>query len=100
MYTIHHLTFVESFALEHSLSSTPPQSSMETVFVGNLSYFCTETVLRNVFQPYGTVQSAIIRKTKANQTLFYGFVQMKTSQEAANAVANLDGCFVQGRHMK
>eukprot|EP01033_Poteriospumella_lacustris_P017637 gene17637-12627_t len=73
---------------------------METVFVGNLSYFCTETVLRNVFQPYGTVQSAIIRKTKANQTLFYGFVQMKTSQEAANAVANLDGCFVQGRHMK
>jgi RNA recognition motif-containing protein len=73
---------------------------METIFVGNLSYFCSEGVLRNIFKPYGTVNSTIIRKTKANQTLYYGFVQMKSSQEASLAVSNLDGCMVQGRRMK
>ncbi len=73
---------------------------METLFVGNLSYFCTESVLRNTFQPFGTVNSAIIRKTKANQTLFYGFVQMASAQEALAAVANLDGKMIQGRRMK
>lgn len=51
---------------------------METVFVGNLSYFCTKQALADFFAPLGPVRDINIRLTNRKLPLHYGFVEMSS----------------------
>jgi hypothetical protein len=74
-------------------------NSMETIFVGDLSYFCTDQDLRRIFQPFGPVKSASVRRSANNESLHYGFVQMK-AEDATMAFHGMQGKKVMGRHLK
>lgn len=74
---------------------------METssIFIGDLSYFCTEQDLVRLFEPFGEVKSAIIRRGKYGDTLHYAFVKMLSS-DAQAAIASMQGTKFMGRPIR
>src|ERR1700741_5105152 len=70
------------------------------IYVGNLSYQVTEDQLREVFAAHGQVDSATIIKDKfSGQSKGFGFVEMKSKEEAEAAISALNGTDLQGRRM-
>ena len=68
------------------------------LFVGNLSFDVTDTQLEQIFSRAGTVTSAhVIADKFSGQSRGYGFVEMSTEAEAAQAVTLLNGQDVGGR---
>ena len=62
------------------------------LYVGNLGYGVTDGDLTKMFEPHGTVESAqIIMDRETGRSKGFGFVDMKTDQEAKNAIAALNG---------
>ena len=62
------------------------------IYVGNLSYDVTDTALEQLFAAHGTVQSAqVIMDRDTGRSKGFGFVEMKTEQEAQAAIAALHG---------
>jgi len=62
------------------------------LYVGNLGYAVTDGDLTKMFEPHGTVESAqIIMDRDTGRSKGFGFVEMKTDQEAKNAIAALNG---------
>ena len=61
------------------------------LYVGNLGYGVTDGDLTKMFEPHGTVESAqIIMDRETGRSKGFGFVEMKTDQEAKNAIAALN----------
>lgn len=70
------------------------------LYVGNLSYDVDSSGLEQMFQAYGTVQSAqIISDRDTGRSKGFGFVEMGTDQEAQAAIAGLSGKQVGGRSL-
>ena len=68
------------------------------LYVGNLGYGVTDNDLVTMFEPHGTVESAqIIMDRDTGRSKGFGFVEMKTDQEAQAAIAALNGKEVEGR---
>ena len=68
------------------------------LYVGNLSYDTGNSELEKMFEPYGTVQSAqVIMDRDIGRSKGFGFVEMKTDQEAQAAIAALNGQDAGGR---
>jgi len=68
------------------------------LYVGNLSYDTTGSVLEQLFTPHGTVQSAqVITDRETGRSKGFGFVQMGSDQEAQAAVSALNGQQHDGR---
>lgn len=60
------------------------------LFVGNLSWKATEETLRPVFEAFGKVISINIIKDHTGRSKGFGFVEMETTEEANNAINNLN----------
>jgi hypothetical protein len=72
----------------------------QTLFVGNLAFKASEEELRELFAPFGQVQSArIMRDRKTRRPRGYGFVEMSTP-EARKAIKSLDGKEFHGRKLR
>src|SRR5579884_2444296 len=70
------------------------------LYVGNLPFNATEDSLREVFAQAGTVQSAkIIMDRDTGRSKGFGFVEMSTEQEAADAIQKFHGVAYGGRPM-
>lgn len=68
------------------------------LYVGNLPYSATEQVLVDSFSQFGTVESAkIITDRETGRSKGFAFVEMSTDQEAADAIAKLNGADYEGR---
>lgn len=62
------------------------------LYVGNLDYGVTDADLSNLFAAHGTVQSAqVIMDRDTGRSKGFGFVEMKSDQEAQAAIAALNG---------
>lgn len=62
------------------------------LYVGNLGYNVTSADLRELFAPHGVVQSAqVIEDRDAGRSKGFGFVEMSSDEEAAKAIAALNG---------
>jgi RNA recognition motif-containing protein len=62
------------------------------LYVGNLGYGVTNSDLEQMFAAYGTVESAqIIMDRDTGRSKGFGFVEMKTDQEAQAAIQALNG---------
>src|SRR5258708_24789934 len=62
------------------------------LYVGNLSYGVTDADLEQMFAAHGTVESAqVIMDRDTGRSKGFGFVEMKTDQEAQAAIAALNG---------
>ena len=68
------------------------------LYVGNLGYGVTDNDLVKMFEPHGTVESAqIIMDRDTGRSKGFGFVEMKTDQEAQAAITALNGKDMDGR---
>src|SRR5579863_9458786 len=68
------------------------------LYVGNQSYGVTDSALQQMFEAHGTVESAqVIMDRDTGRSKGFGFVEMKTDQEAQAAIAGLNGKEVDGR---
>ena len=68
------------------------------LYVGNLTYGVTDGTLEQLFAPHGTVESAqVIMDRDTGRSKGFGFVEMKTDQEAQAAIAALNGQDAGGR---
>ena len=71
------------------------------LYVGNLSYDIDDSGLQALLTPFGTVVSAqVIMDRETGRAKGFGFVEMGTDEEAAAAIAGLNGKEVQGRALK
>ena len=71
------------------------------LYVGNLGYEVTDSDLSKMFEAHGAVQSAqVIMDRDAGRSKGFGFVEMKTDQEAQAAMAALNGKESDGRTLK
>jgi cold-inducible RNA-binding protein len=62
------------------------------LYVGNLGHGVTDGDLSRLFEPHGTVESAqVIMDRDTGRSKGFGFVEMKTEQEAQAATAALNG---------
>jgi len=62
------------------------------LYVGNLDYGVTDSALEQMFAAHGTVESAqVIMDRDTGRSKGFGFVEMKTEQEARAAIAALNG---------
>src|SRR6266853_3071584 len=74
---------------------------MKNLFVGNMSFQTTESDLRTLFEPFGQitrVHMAMDRET--GRARGFAFIEMPNDEEAAKAMAGLDGKELGGRNLK
>ena len=70
------------------------------LYVGNLPYSATELSLTEAFSQCGKVESAkIITDRDSGRSKGFGFVEMSTDSEAADAIAKFNGADYEGRAM-
>jgi RNA recognition motif-containing protein len=70
------------------------------LYVGNLPFSADEAALEQIFAQSGTVQSAkIIMDRDTGRSKGFGFVEMSTDAEAANAIEQFNGASYEGRPM-
>ncbi len=68
------------------------------LYIGNLSWTCTEDELQRFFESCGTVDSCKIVKDKVtNRSRGFAFVEMPNDDEAREAVDKLNGANLGGR---
>ncbi len=70
------------------------------LYVGGLPYSVTDSRLREIFAPHGTVESAqVVTDKYTDQSRGFGFVEMGTVAEAEKAIAALNGTSLDGRNL-
>ena len=68
------------------------------IFVGNLAFTTTEQDLRQLFEPYGTVDTIrIMTDRDTGRSRGFGFVEMPDADEAQAAIMGLHGTALEGR---
>src|SRR5579863_1865784 len=71
---------------------------MKNVFVGNMSFEATEGGLRSIFEPFGEITRVqLITDRETGRSRGFGFVEMSDNEEAAKAIAALNGTEMNGR---
>jgi RNA recognition motif-containing protein len=70
------------------------------LYVGNLPFTATDEALQQIFAQAGTVTSAkIIMDRDSGRSKGFGFVEMSSDQEAADAITKFNGADYSGRPM-
>ncbi|MGF1671173.1 MAG: RNA recognition motif domain-containing protein [Balneolaceae bacterium] len=71
------------------------------IYVGNLDYKFSDDDLKELFEEFGTVDSAnVIKDRDTGRSKGFGFVEMANDAEAEEAIEELDGAEVDGRTIK
>src|SRR5208282_5290349 len=74
---------------------------MKSLFVGNLSFQTTESELNELFKPFGQVTRVnLVKDRETGRARGFAFVEMPNDEEAAKAIAGLDGKPIGGRNLK
>jgi cold-inducible RNA-binding protein len=74
---------------------------MKSLFVGNMSFQTTESELQALFKPFGQVARIHIGMDReTGRSRGFAFVEMPNDDEAAKAIAGLDGKAIGGRNLK
>ena len=77
---------------------TTPEN--KTLFLGDLSRFCTEIELEELFSQHGQVLETKISRTSTGISLGYGFICMAERGQAEEAMKNLVGVVLSGRPLR
>jgi cold-inducible RNA-binding protein len=71
---------------------------VKKLYVGNFSFATTEADLRDMFAPFGAVDSvSVVTDRDTGRSRGFGFVEMANDSEAAAAIEGLSGKEVGGR---
>lgn len=70
----------------------------KNIYVGNLPYKSSEAELRQLFEPFGQVNSAkVITDSHTGRSKGFAFVEMENPAEADAAIEKLNGTDLGGR---
>jgi cold-inducible RNA-binding protein len=73
---------------------------MKNIFVGNLDFGATESTVRKLFEPYGSIERVnVITDRETGRSRGFAFVEMTNSAEADRAIEALNGSNVDGRSL-
>jgi RNA recognition motif-containing protein len=73
---------------------------MKNIFVGNLDFGATETSIRSLFEPYGSVERVnLITDRDTGRSRGFAFVEMTDAAEADRAIEALNGSSIDGRSL-
>ena len=73
----------------------------QKLFIGGLSFSTSNERLREVFAQIGSVESAtVVTDRDTGRSRGFGFVEMATAEQAADAVKQFNGTTVDGRTLK
>jgi RNA recognition motif-containing protein len=68
------------------------------IFVGNLAFSATDHDLRQLFEPYGVVDTIhVITDRDTGRSKGFGFVEMPDSAASKAAIQGLNGTELEGR---
>jgi RNA recognition motif-containing protein len=68
------------------------------LYIGNLPFSANDQFLKESFAQFGTVESAtVIVDRDSGRSKGFGFVEMSTEAEAADAIAKMNGSDCEGR---
>lgn len=70
------------------------------LFVGDLSYFCTEVELAAAFSQFGPIESMEIKRGRHGDSLMHGFIEFKNEADAAQALLVMQGSTFMGRKLR
>ena len=71
------------------------------IFIGDLSFFCHENDIFQLFSQYGQVMEVRIKKSEGNgKSLMFGFVKMESLEAADEVIRQLNGIMFMGRLLK
>lgn len=71
---------------------------MTNIFVGNLNYSTTQEDLHATFAQFGNVERvSVVTDRDSGQPRGFAFVEMTNSDEAQNAISQLNGTELNGR---
>jgi hypothetical protein len=70
------------------------------LFIGDLSYFCTESDLVQLFLPFGPINHVHIRRGNRKNTLMHGFIILDSEEMAHKSVDAINGKEFMGRHIQ
>ncbi len=85
---------------QHSKTNPNGFIPAKSVFIGDLSYFCNEDHLIQLFSPYGRVTEVNIRRGVTGDSLLYGFLAFDNEESATRAQAELNGREFMGRYLR
>ena len=73
----------------------------QKLFIGGLAFTTSTERLREVFAAAGQVESAaVVTDRETGRSRGFGFVEMATTEEADNAIAQFNGKDVDGRQVR
>lgn len=68
------------------------------IYIANLPYGAGDQDLRNLFEPYGEVESCrVVKDRETGRSRGFGFVKMRGEAETKDAIAELNGVQLEGR---
>src|ERR1017187_6434036 len=71
---------------------------MKNIFVGNLDFAATESSIRALFEPHGSVERVnLVTDRDTGRSRGFAFVEMTDSAEADKAITALNGTQLDGR---
>jgi cold-inducible RNA-binding protein len=74
---------------------------MKSIFVGNLDFHATETSIRQLFEPYGSVDRVnIVIDRDTGRARGFAYVEMPDEMAADRAITELDGMELSSRPLK
>ncbi len=83
------------------LNPSPLPDEASTLFLGDLSVFCTEKDIRKLFRPFGPIEAIRVKRGTSNKTnLSYGFIKFALPESAEQARQQLNGVMFLGRGLR
>jgi RNA recognition motif-containing protein len=71
---------------------------VKSIFVGNLDFASSESSLRSLFEPFGSVERVnLVTDRDTGRSRGFAFVEMTDSAQADRAIAALNGSIQDGR---
>lgn len=80
------------------MSASQGKSSL---FVGDLSIFCSEAEIESAFSAFGDIlEIKIMRSEETSRNLSYGFIKFVSSSSAKKAMSEMNGVLLCGRPLR
>lgn len=74
--------------------------SKGSLFVGDISFFCTDADLVHLFEPYGRVLHVEVRRNSSGESLRHGFAELASVDAAQRAINELHSSKFMGRRIR
>jgi RNA recognition motif-containing protein len=73
---------------------------MASLFIGDLSFFCSEIHLAQLFSSYGKIAKIQVKRGKDGESLMHAFLQYESELSANLAMRHLNGAYFMGRKIR